>query len=274
MRNVSAIPAMEHSAALEMQTTHNPGSAVQRPRSVAQKAGMNVWSRHAARYGSAPMSRTACLLSQCSHEPLLCSSASCKVQRPPWRSCGVTCLPCCRCSLTSNAHLFGKLMLLCCVMDEKLRAAAAAGRLGGPSRAVCPAGAAPSARRLAPVRPARRTPPRPAPARARWRRAWPLQPPSAPRPLPMVRPSALRRMRGSLMYTRLVILRLPGMLVRGMMRSTYQIWHFSSQYRCDAYHAARSGATAICRPEVTGMLRMPKIRLVQLQKAASCGTCC
>ena len=61
MRNVPAVSAVDHSAALDTQTTHSPGSALQRPRSVAQKAGMNVWSRHAARYGSVPLSRTACL---------------------------------------------------------------------------------------------------------------------------------------------------------------------------------------------------------------------
>ena len=63
MRSVPAISAAEHNAALEMQTAHSPGSALQRPRSVAQKAGMNVWSRHAARYGSASLSQAACLLS-------------------------------------------------------------------------------------------------------------------------------------------------------------------------------------------------------------------
>ena len=158
MRSVPAKSAVDHSAGLEMQTMHSPSSALQRPRSVAQKAGMNVWSRHAARYGSAPLSQTARLLSDCSQCLCYAPVHHARGQRPSLRSCWVTCLSCCCRSLTRSALICGKSMLDCCMMDTTLQAApAAAGRLGGLSRRGRPAGAAPSARHLAPACPARRT---------------------------------------------------------------------------------------------------------------------
>ena len=159
MRNMPFISALDRSAALEMQAEHSPRPALQRPRSVAQKAGMNVWSRHAARYRSAPLSHTACLLSHSSHRLCLSPCAPCEAHHSSRRSCWATCLSCFYCSLTSLALICGKWMLHCCLMSKISQAVAAAGKLRRLSRTGCPAGAAPSARHRAPARPARRTSP-------------------------------------------------------------------------------------------------------------------
>ena len=112
MRNMPAISAMDRSAALEMQPEHSPGSALQRPRSVAQKAGMNVWSRHAARYGSAfppaiqHASRHSAVMNLC-YAPLHHARGNDQYGG----SCWVACLSCCRWSVTSSAVIHDRLML-------------------------------------------------------------------------------------------------------------------------------------------------------------------
>ena len=56
MRAIPAQPLTEpehgpHTYSMQYNTAQSDAPAAYRPRSIAQKAGMNVWSRHGSRYG-------------------------------------------------------------------------------------------------------------------------------------------------------------------------------------------------------------------------------